>query len=132
MVLGITRVQLASLPIGHIIYMRIMCFLFEDVTKFAFDNMQTSNVFSTFDIQQKFQIGSTANPWQNPCSKTDFICHEANTFSNNNKQVIYSSNITGPQLTINVGVMQCVFSLLGAMELDLTVLALGYQSSICI
>jgi len=52
------------------------------VTKFAFDNMQTSNVFSTFDecftLCRMRVIGQS-------CSETDFICHEANTFSNNNK-----------------------------------------------
>jgi len=41
--------------------------------------------------------------------------------SNNNKQVIYSNNTTGPRLTTNlVSVILCIFSLLGAMELVLT------------
>jgi len=58
---------------------------------------------------------------ESPCSKTDFICHKANTFINTDKQVIYSNNTTGPWLTTNVvSVIQCIFSLLGAMELALT------------
>jgi len=53
------------------------------------------------------------------CSETDFIRYEANSFSN--KQVIYGNNTTDPRLLTNaVSVMQCVFSLLGAMELALT------------
>jgi len=62
---------------------------------------------------------------ESPCFKTDFIGHEANTFSNNKKQVIYSNNTTGPRLTANVvSVTQCIFSLLGATELVLTCLRL--------
>ena len=58
---------------------------------------------------------------ESPCSKTDLTCHKASTFNNNNKQVVYSNNTTGPQLTKNVvSVIQCIFSLLGAMELALT------------
>jgi len=54
---------------------------------------------------------------------TDFICHKANTFSNNIEQVVHSNKTTGPRLTRNVvSVMQCIFSLLGAMELELTCL----------
>jgi len=57
------------------------------------------------------------------CSKTDFIWHKANTFSNNNKQVIFSNNTTGPRIIKNeVSVMQCIFSLLGAMKLVFTCL----------
>jgi len=42
---------------------------------------------------------SNVNLWESPCSKTDFICHKANTSSKSNKQAIYSNNTTGPQLT---------------------------------
>ena len=58
---------------------------------------------------------------ESPHSKTDLTRHKASTFSNNNKQVIHSNKTTGPRLTKNVvSVIQCIFSLLGAMELALT------------
>ena len=73
-----------------------------DVTKFAFtfDNMQTLNVFSTFHIQRMF--------YRTLCrmriygkvlvlrlmAESDFIWHKANSFRNNNKQLICGNNTT--------------------------------------
>jgi len=51
---------------------------------------------------------SKANSWKSPCSKTDFVCYKANSFSNNKKQVIYGNNAAGTQLPTNiVSVLQC-------------------------
>jgi len=70
------------------------------------------------------------NSWKSHCSKTDFMHYKENSFINNSKPVICGNNTTGLQLSTNiVNVMQCIFSLLGAMKLELAFMPLKQHSN---
>jgi len=63
--------------------------------------LQTFSAQSTFDECFK-DLCVECEFVENLCSNTDFVCHEVNILSNNNKQVIYSNNAIGPRKNIRL------------------------------